>query len=258
MVIYNSIGTGYNLTRRADPYIFSRLRELLDPGYKLAYLDVGCGTGNYTSMFSRHGYGFTGVEPSEIMLAEARKQRGGVSWLKGSAENIPVADNAFHGAIATFTTHHWSNMQQSFLELRRVLVAGSRVVILTFTPAQEQGYWLNEYFPQMMLNSIMRKNTYEVVMQAAADVGFIIRQAENYFVHQGLEDLFCYAGKHDPEIYFDPAVRAGISSFALWPQETANGLQKLRSDIDSGQFMQVKKQYENNEGDYVFVVLESP
>ncbi len=46
---YDTIGTGYDGTRQADAYLVGRLLTLLDrpPGSRI--LDVGCGTGNYTS-----------------------------------------------------------------------------------------------------------------------------------------------------------------------------------------------------------------
>ncbi|MCB0785182.1 MAG: methyltransferase domain-containing protein, partial [Flavobacteriales bacterium] len=69
---YDTIGTGYDGTRQADAYLVGRLLTLLDrpPGSRI--LDVGCGTGNYTSALQVLGLSMTGVEPSERMLAEAR------------------------------------------------------------------------------------------------------------------------------------------------------------------------------------------
>ena len=51
-----------------------------------------------------------------------------------------------------------------------------------------------------------------------------------------LQDHFLYCGKHRPELYFDPAIRAGISSFAdlCEPEEVTEGLARLRADLDAG------------------------
>ena len=62
--IYDAIGTGYNSTRQADPYLTSRLLYFLKPQPGKLYLDIGCGTGNYTIALSNQGLNFTGVEPS--------------------------------------------------------------------------------------------------------------------------------------------------------------------------------------------------
>lgn len=47
--IYDRIGDGYDTTRRADPEILEIFRELLEVRDDGIYLDVACGTGNYTA-----------------------------------------------------------------------------------------------------------------------------------------------------------------------------------------------------------------
>lgn len=256
MTTYDRIGINYNATRRADPYILGRLYHLLAPVPGSCYLDVGCGTGNYTAAMSEKDVNITGVDPSAIMLKEARGRHGAVSWLQAAVEQLPLANNTFAGAMATFTVHHWQDMDKGFAEIARVLIRGGRMVLLTFTPQQEAGYWLNHYFPHMMRQSIQRGNTYQRMLESARKSGFSVQLTEPYFIHDGLCDLFCYAGKNNPELYFDPSVRAGISSFALWPEETNDGLARLRRDIDSGHFETIRKQYDNELGDYLFVVLQ--
>ena len=68
--------------------------------------------------------------------------------------------------------------------------------------------------------------------------------------------MFC--GKHDPERYFNETIRKGISSFAMLAhqQEVAEGLKQLRIDIDSGAMTEVMGQYENDLGDYLFMVAK--
>ena len=256
MTVYNKIGANYNSTRKPDPYIFNRLQALLQPEIGKRYIDVGCGTGNYTTFFAENGYSIIGVDPSKVMLDEAIARNPTAQWVAASAEQLPFEDNTFHGAIATFTVHHWEDMNRGFAEMARVLNDGSNMVLLTFTPGQESGYWLNHYFPKMMQNSIGRKNNFEAMLLAAQNNGFAVKTTEKYFVHPDLADLFCYAGKHNPELYFIPEVRSGISSFALWPEETDEGLLKLRQDINSGEFEIIRKNYENQNGDYIFVVLQ--
>ena len=50
---YDIIGVNYNLTRKADPYLYKRLHFFLNPQIKGTYLDIGCGTGNYTAKFAQ-------------------------------------------------------------------------------------------------------------------------------------------------------------------------------------------------------------
>ena len=122
--LYNEIGMGYNLTRQADPYISDRLFDLLAPRKGEFYLDIGCGTGNYTIELNKRGVKFYGVDPSDKMLEEAKFKSQKIIWVNGSAESVPVENKYFRGSIATLTVHHWDNLPTAFLEISRVLKPG--------------------------------------------------------------------------------------------------------------------------------------
>jgi ubiquinone/menaquinone biosynthesis C-methylase UbiE len=256
--IYDIIGTTYNTTRQADPYIAGRLLYFLNPHPSGLYLDIGCGTGNYTIALANNGLNFVGVEPSEEMLIEARKRSEAIRWLKGTAELIPADVNKFDGIIATLTIHHWANLLKSFNELARVIKPGGRFVIFTATPHQMGHYWLNHYFSQMLQVSISKMPAFEVIKNELAGAGFVISATEKYFVQDDLQDTFLYAGKNKPQIYLDEAVRKGISSFAALAnaEEVCIGLLKLQSDLEGGKFIDIKNSYNNDLGDYLFIVAE--
>ncbi|MGH7864683.1 MAG: hypothetical protein ACREQB_06815 [Candidatus Binataceae bacterium] len=55
MALYDRIGTTYDATRRADPYLLGRLLHHLSPALDRMHLDLGCGTGNYTAALRRAG-----------------------------------------------------------------------------------------------------------------------------------------------------------------------------------------------------------
>ena len=59
--LYDRIGGGYDVTRRADPIIAGRLAHHLALGSSGNYLDIACGTGNYTSTLAAVGGTWTGV-----------------------------------------------------------------------------------------------------------------------------------------------------------------------------------------------------
>lgn len=256
--IYDFIGAGYNKTRTADPYIAQRISDLLRPEQGLKYVDIGCGTGNYTGWFAGMGYNFKGVDPSEMMLREARLKCPDVEWLQGSAENIPAPDKIFAGAIATLTIHHWEDLPNAFKELHRVLMPGARIVFFTSTPAQMKGYWLNHYFPKMLADSIAQMPSLDIITGAANDAGFNIALTEKYDIREDLQDMFLYVGKHNPQLYFEEYVREGISSFAALANRTEveAGLKMLKADLATGDFSDIKRRYQNDDGDYLFMVME--
>src|ERR1022692_3288995 len=71
-------------------------------------LDLGCGTGRYTGALAAHfGARAVGVDPSEKMLAEARKKGGqNVSFLIGSGESAPLADASVDMVLMSMVFHH--------------------------------------------------------------------------------------------------------------------------------------------------------
>jgi hypothetical protein len=68
--LYDRIGTGYDVTRRADRHLVERLIDHLNPEPRHTYLDIACGTGNYTVAVAQTG----------IRYGPGRSVRGG-GWL---------------------------------------------------------------------------------------------------------------------------------------------------------------------------------
>ena len=259
-IVYNKIGSEYNTTRKADPYIAGKIHAFLAPEEGKTYLDIGCGTGTYTVKLSDMGVDFIGIDPSEVMLERAKNKESSVTWVHASAEDIPLPDESVDGAIGVFTIHHWNNVEQGLNEIARVLKPGSNFVIFTFTPEQKKGYWFNYFFPSIMEKSFEKSLPFDTMINAATKAGLTVSQTEKYFVTNELQDMFGYCGKHNPEVYFDPQIRKGIYMFTALKDmnEEENGLRKLRECIDNGEFEQISKQYENENGDYLFVVLRKP
>ncbi|MEM7102749.1 MAG: class I SAM-dependent methyltransferase [Bacteroidota bacterium] len=254
---YDKIGIGYDSTRKADPYLAQRMYDLIHSGKANSlYLDVGCGTGNYTSALNAKGLRFIGIEPSEEMLDKARVKNETITWKKGYAESLDLASESVDGVLVSLTIHHWKDLNKGFQEIARVLKKDGKVVLFTTLPEQTKAYWLYHYFPKMIEDSIKILPKLEVVKAAFSKAGLKLVEQEPYFVKPDLEDWFLYCGKHDPERYFNEDIRKGISSFSLiaHQKEVEKGLQKLRADIDNGTIKNVMKEYENDMGDYLFLV----
>lgn len=255
-IVYDKVGIGYNTARRADPYLAGRLYSLLSPIPGGLYADIGCGTGNYLSALSDMGLHFYGIEPSEVMLAEAKARNHTTTFIKAKAESIPLDDHLFDGAMATFTLHHWTDMQQGLTEVNRILKPGAPLVILSWTPEQILSYWLCHYFPRMMQRSSITTPPLDEMETILNRSGFTLSATEKYFVQPDLQDHFLYSNKFRPEQYLRPEVRNGASSFTIYAEadEVASGLALLEADIASGKINEVMKQYENDLGDYLFLI----
>lgn len=255
---YNKIGIDYNLTRKADPYLTEQLLKHLNPHKEGLYLDIGCGTGNYTNALQEKGVQFIGIDPSIEMLQKAQSKNQNMQWKIGSAEKTDLREHNVDGIIGTLTIHHWSNLTRAFSELAYILKPKGKIVIFTSTPKQMQGYWLNHYFPKMLEDSMAQMPSLETVEQTMTDAGLKITTAETYSIKSDLQDQFLYCGKQNPEFYFDESIRHGISSFSALAnkEEVTNGLSKLREDIDNGKIDEIKKSYQNDLGDYLYIIGE--
>lgn len=252
---YDRIGAGYNTTRKADHYLLGRMMHYLKADNAGTYLDIGCGTGNYTIEFSKRGVKMIGMDPSEAMLSIARSRNAAVDWRNGKAESMNLADESVEGVLAILTTHHWTNQDKGYSELGRVMKPGGRLVIFTATPEQMKTYWLSHYFPVMLRNSWKQMLPFETIEATLKKAGFSTIETEKYFVTNDLQDLFLQSGKCNPSLYLDEQVRRGISSFATAKNadEVHAGLEQLRMDIASGEIENVMKKYESEAGDYLFV-----
>jgi ubiquinone/menaquinone biosynthesis C-methylase UbiE len=255
--LYDRIGAHYDVTRRADPFLVTRLIDHLHPEPTRTYLDIACGTGNYTIAVAQTGIRVHGVDQSSRMIAAARQKSYTATWYIGNVEALPFRDSAFSGVMCTLAIHHFRALQPVFQEAFRVLAQG-RFVLFTSTAEQMQGYWLNAYFPVAMARSIVQMPGLQAIVQALRQSGFAAIHTVPYEVQTDLEDLFLYSGKHRPEMYLDARVRTGISTFAALADasEVEEGCQKLSQDIASGHIAEVMARHRHTQGDYLFVVGE--
>jgi len=255
---YDSIGVKYNDTRKADDRLAQLLFEFLNPGNDGVYLDIGCGTGNYSNKLQEKGVNLIGIDPSEVMLDKAKKLNQQIDWRIGTAENTGLKNEEVEGIVGSLTIHHWSDLEKAFQELYRILKPAGRIVLFTSSPMQMKGYWLNHYFPKMMEASSSQMPALESVNLAITKAGFGKFKSIPYSIHEGLQDQFLYAGKHNPSLYLNAEVRKGISSFSSLSNasEVRHGLENLKRDISSRKINDVIDSYKNEGGDYLFITAE--
>ena len=62
---HDKIGIDYNFTRKADKFLTNKLLNHLNLNKSGIYLDISCGTGNYTNEFKKNGFKFIDIDPSK-------------------------------------------------------------------------------------------------------------------------------------------------------------------------------------------------
>lgn len=218
--IYDTIGQGYAQQRRPDPRIAAELTAAL--GNARSVLNVGAGAGSYEPR-DRH---VVAVEPSAVMLAQ--RPLGAAPAVRARAEALPFSGQTFDAVMAVLTVHHWTDRARGLAECARV--ARRRVVLLTWDPAADAFWLLREYLPAFAeadRTQFPAMAEYVAAFGPGARVDFAA-----VAVPRDCADGFLGAYWARPAAYLDPAVRAGISLFALPGAEA--GLERLRSDLASG------------------------
>ncbi|MCI0652273.1 MAG: ubiquinone/menaquinone biosynthesis methyltransferase [Planctomycetes bacterium] len=117
-----------------------------------SYLDACSGTGDLAFALARSLLGAAGAAPCtriyasdfsrkmlEIGAAKAASLRAPAPrFLAGDTLALPFADRVFDGALIGFGMRNVENLPAALAELRRVLRADGRIVILEFTPLRNR------------------------------------------------------------------------------------------------------------------------
>jgi ubiquinone/menaquinone biosynthesis C-methylase UbiE len=113
-------------------------------------LDCGCGTGRLSRALAESAASKVwGVDPEpEMLRVAAGNVPASVGLKEGRAEDLPFRDGWFERAVLWLVCH-LVDRPVAFRELRRVLGADGRLVVVTFDPAHFGEFWLNRYFPSI-------------------------------------------------------------------------------------------------------------
>ena len=135
VVGWGFFGTGNHYRKKAQS------RHGLRPGMQV--LDVASGTGLVAVAASHVLCGdstITCVEPSDGMLAMARKKLPNARIIQSRAESMPLEDEAYDFLTVGYALRHFADLEATFREFHRVLKPGGRVLIMEATrPAGKIG-----------------------------------------------------------------------------------------------------------------------
>ena len=136
----SSIAAVYDQARGLAPGLLERWLDLVardaNPAQGSLIVDVGCGTGRFCEpLAERFSARVLGVDPSEQMLAEARKKSNGdrVEFRRSSAEALPLTSASADMVLMSMVLHHLPDLGAAVRECRRVLRSGGHVCVRTIT-----------------------------------------------------------------------------------------------------------------------------
>ncbi len=125
------------------------------------FLDVATGTADIAlEIAERHPRPaqIIGMDFSLSMLKlgnkkiSARNLRQGIKLIPGSAENIPLKDHTFDGAITAFGVRNFADAKQGLREMYRILKPNGKLVVLEFSfPKNGILQWLYRFYFEKIL-----------------------------------------------------------------------------------------------------------
>ena len=113
----------------------------LDPGARV--LDLAAGTGKLTRSLLAAGYDVVAVEPQAELREKLAATIGAERVHEGVAERIPLPGDAVE-AVTIADAFHWFDAAAALAEIRRVLMPGGRLAILTAAPDWREASWAEE------------------------------------------------------------------------------------------------------------------
>lgn len=254
--IYETTASTYDQFRNADNALVDKIEYYLQVEEGKKYLDIGCGSGNYTKALFHRGICIEGVDLSPSMLEQARMKGSELNWSQGDMQQLPFDSGMFDGAITMNTLHYVRNRLTSvFQEMGRILKPEARLVIYAVTLEQCLQFWLGHYFPFFREVGYKVLASKDEIVKALTEAGFYDFSIEPFFVTEYTTDLFTYACKYRPHLFLDPQIRAGMTPLQLpeYTKEVQEGSERLQKDISSGAIYRVIGQHESQIGEGLFI-----
>ena len=218
---YGVIGTRYAVHRRPDPQIALAVRRALGPARTVC--NVGAGAGSYEPA----NLSVVPVEPSATMRAQ--RPAGAAVAVAATAEALPFADDAFDAAMTTFSVHQWSELEAGLSEMRRV--SRGAVAVLTCDPGRLEGYWLNEYAPEVVAVEAARYPGIDRLARALGGTTTATVVPIPLHCADGFNEA--YYGR--PEALLDREARTSCSAWSFVGEDVHDRFGRtLRRDLDDG------------------------
>ena len=148
--LYKNYQQGRALSEETIRRWMGAIAKHLPKPSEFTVLDLGSGTGRFAPHLAEYFHACViGVEPSDKMrgIAVNSNTDSRVSYIKGIAEHIPVADRKCDFAFLSMTIHHFDDIALGCRELYRVLKPDGLVFIRNGFKGRMERAKYHEFFP---------------------------------------------------------------------------------------------------------------
>jgi ubiquinone/menaquinone biosynthesis C-methylase UbiE len=93
-------------------------------------LDIGCGSGIFSSLAADAGAKITGIDASEPLIAKAKQRVPAVNFTIGEMEELPFADGAFDVVVGFNSFQYAASVKSALSDARRVLKPHGKILAM--------------------------------------------------------------------------------------------------------------------------------
>jgi ubiquinone/menaquinone biosynthesis C-methylase UbiE len=93
-------------------------------------LDVGCGSGLFSSLAARTGADVTGIDATQVLIDEAGKRGSSAVFLTGEMEELPFTDKTFDVVSGFNSFQYAANTENALTEAKRVLKDNGQLAVM--------------------------------------------------------------------------------------------------------------------------------
>ena len=175
-------------------------------------LDLGAGTGKLTEQLVTAGHRVTAVEPSEAMLGALRTRLPSVAAVQGSAEQVPLPDQAFD-VVAAAQAWHWFEQPRTTEECARLLRPGGRLSLVWNQRDESHGWVAAAWRPIGRSGSVgmaLLPDGWTEAVSAAAPFGPVERAVFRHEQRLSREGVLQLVSSRSTLAVMEPAERATL------------------------------------------------
>ena len=168
-------------------------------------LEVGIGSGLNLPFYGTSVSEIVGIEPSPKLLKMTRRVAGRTSTpirlIEGTAEAIPIDDQAIDTAVTTWTMCSILSIELALQEMRRVLKPGGRLLFVEHGRAPEPDVrWWQDHLTPVWKRFSGGCHLNRPIPELIQHAGYRIGQLDTGYIRPGPKPMtFMYEGSASPQ-----------------------------------------------------------